>query len=53
MLCVKARSVDVAAYPHDIYKKMKRQLEEKYTLIDWKELDPFEKDHCVFLVKKK
>ena len=52
-LCIKSRSVDVSAYPKDIYKKIKKQLEDKYTLIDWKELDPFEKDHCVFLVKKK
>ena len=53
MLCVKARSVDVTADPNYVYKKIKADLEKKYTMIDWKKLDPFERDHCVFLIKKK
>jgi len=45
MLCVKSRSMDVTANPRDIYKKIKAELEKRYTMIDWMELDPLEKDH--------
>ena len=53
ILCVKARSIDVTKKPKSIYKEIRKQLEEKITIVDYKELDPFEKDHCMFVVKKK
>jgi fibrillarin-like pre-rRNA processing protein len=52
VLCVKARSVDITAQPKSIYMHVRRQLEKEVTIIAEKQLDPFEKDHCVFLVEK-
>jgi fibrillarin-like pre-rRNA processing protein len=52
-LAVKARSIDVTKAPFKIFEQVKRQLEEnKIKIIDYKTLDPFERDHCVFLIEK-
>jgi fibrillarin-like pre-rRNA processing protein len=53
LLAVKARSVDVAAKPKQIFAQVKAQLEKKVIIIDYRELDPFQKDHCLFIIKKK
>ena len=52
MLAVKARSIDVAAKPRDIFRMIRKQLEGRVTITDSRELDPFQKDHCMFMVKK-
>lgn len=53
LLALKARSVDVTKYPKDIYKKVRTELEKEMVVVDYRELDPFEKDHAFFVVKKK
>jgi fibrillarin-like pre-rRNA processing protein len=53
ILAVKARSVDVNARPKAIFAQVKSQLERKVTIIDYRELDPFQKDHCLFIIKRK
>ncbi|MBN1503030.1 fibrillarin-like rRNA/tRNA 2'-O-methyltransferase [Candidatus Woesearchaeota archaeon] len=53
ILCVKARSVDVTKKPSVIYQQVRRELEKVITIVDYKILDPFEKDHCIFVCKKK
>lgn len=53
ILCVKARSIDVVKKPKEIYKEVIKRLSEKFEIINYKELDPFQKDHCIFLCKKK
>ena len=55
LLAVKARSIDVAARPRDIYRRVRTALEEHrgITIVDYRELEPFEHDHCLFVVKKK
>jgi fibrillarin-like pre-rRNA processing protein len=52
-LCVKARSIDVTRKPKEIYKDVRKKLEREITIVDYRELDPFEKDHAVFVCKKK
>ncbi|MBT7902481.1 fibrillarin-like rRNA/tRNA 2'-O-methyltransferase [Candidatus Woesearchaeota archaeon] len=52
-LSVKSRSVDVSKNPKKIFKQIREELEKELTIVDYKELDPFEKDHCVFVIKKK
>jgi len=52
LLAIKARSIDITKKPKEIYKIVRKQLEQKITVVDYKELDPFEKDHCMFVVKK-
>ncbi|AJF61232.1 TPA: fibrillarin-like rRNA/tRNA 2'-O-methyltransferase [Candidatus Woesearchaeota archaeon] len=53
MLAVKSRSVDITRKPKQIYQEVRIQLEKELTVVDFKLLDPFEKDHCIFVVKKK
>lgn len=55
MLAVKARSIDVLRRPQDIFKDIKRTLDNTpgIVIVDYRELDPFEKDHAFFVVKKK
>lgn len=53
VLALKARSIDVTRNPRQIFKEVRRQLEEKVIIVDYRELEPFERDHCFFVVKKK
>ena len=53
LLAVKSRSIDVTKKPLQIYREVKAILEKEMTIIDYRELDPFQKDHCMFICKKK
>lgn len=53
LLAVKARSIDVTKNPKQIFIEVDKQLREKLKVIDKKELDPFEKDHCFFVCQRK
>ena len=53
ILCVKSRSIDVAKQPKEVFKDVRAKLERRMAIVDYRELDPFEKDHCIFVCKKK
>ena len=53
LLAVKARSIDVRKKPKLIFEEIRRNLEKIFTVIDYRLLDPMEKDHCMIIVKKK
>jgi fibrillarin-like pre-rRNA processing protein len=52
LLSLKARSVDVTMHPKDVFKETYKELERTMKVVDYRELDPFEKDHAFFVVKK-
>ncbi|MEM3126997.1 MAG: fibrillarin-like rRNA/tRNA 2'-O-methyltransferase, partial [Candidatus Woesearchaeota archaeon] len=54
-VAIKARSVDVTKKPNIIFDMVKRQIKENKSLelVDSRILDPFQKDHCMFVVKKR
>jgi len=52
LLALKARSVDVTKNPKQIFQETKVKLEKHLKIIDFKTLDPFEKDHAFFICKK-
>ncbi|MBI3026978.1 fibrillarin-like rRNA/tRNA 2'-O-methyltransferase [Candidatus Woesearchaeota archaeon] len=52
LLAVKARSIDVTKQPKQIFKDARQKLENDLTIIDYRELEPFQKDHCMFICKK-
>ena len=52
LLAVKARSMDVTKQPKQIFREVKEKLEKALTIIDYRELEPFQKDHCMFICKK-
>jgi fibrillarin-like pre-rRNA processing protein len=53
ILAVKSRSVDIGKTPKQIFNEIRAYLEKRITIVDYRELDPFEKDHCIFVCKKK
>jgi fibrillarin-like pre-rRNA processing protein len=53
MLAVKSRSIDITKKPKQVYAMVREKLERELTIVDYKTLDPFEKDHAVFVVKKR
>jgi fibrillarin-like pre-rRNA processing protein len=52
LLVIKARSVDVTKKPRQIFDQVRKELSEKYHIVDEVILDPFERDHCMFVIKK-
>ncbi|PIN69184.1 fibrillin, partial [Candidatus Woesearchaeota archaeon CG11_big_fil_rev_8_21_14_0_20_43_8] len=53
ILCVKSRSIDVTKEPKKIFAEIKRELSKHITIIDEKNLYPYEKDHYIFLCRKR
>ncbi len=53
LIAVKARSIDVTKQPKQIFREVKEILEKNLVIIDYRELEPFQKDHCMFICKKK
>ena len=53
LFAVKARSIDVTKQPKQIFREVKEKLEKILTIIDYRELEPFQKDHCMFICKNK
>jgi fibrillarin-like pre-rRNA processing protein len=52
LFALKARSVDVSKKPKQIFKEVKAELEKHMTIIDYRTLEPYELDHCMFICKK-
>ena len=53
LLAVKARSIDVTKKPKQIFNQVREELEKHLIIIDYRTLDPFELDHCMYICKKK
>ena len=51
LIAVKARSIDVTKQPKQIFKEVREKLEKSLIIIDYRELEPFQKDHCMFICK--
>ncbi|MFT4303453.1 MAG: fibrillarin-like rRNA/tRNA 2'-O-methyltransferase [Candidatus Woesearchaeota archaeon] len=51
ILSVKARSIDVTKKPRHIFDNVRHQLSKNAKVVDYRELDPYEKDHCLFVIK--
>ena len=53
ILCVKARAIDSVKEPHELFEDVKKELKNSnIKIIDCKTLEPFQKDHCVFVCTK-
>jgi len=52
LVAVKARSIDVKKKPKQIFTEFRKKLENKLVVVDSKTLEPFEKDHYLFVIKK-
>jgi fibrillarin-like pre-rRNA processing protein len=52
LVAIKARSIDVTRKPRSLFDEVRRELSAKFQLVDEVVLEPFEKDHCMFVVRK-
>jgi len=53
LITIKARSIDVVQKPKKIFKEEEKKIKENgYSIIEKIKLEPYEKDHIAFLVKK-
>src|SRR3989338_1105019 len=53
IIAIKARSIDVTEKPGQIFKEVRERLEKELIIVDYKTLDPYQKDHCMFICKNK
>jgi len=53
MIAVKSRSIDVTKKPKVVYKQQRKTLEKFFNVTDFITLNPYEKDHGFFVLKKK
>lgn len=53
LLAVKARSIDVSKEPRSIFEHARKELEREMTIVDYRILEPLQKDHAFFVCKKK
>lgn len=52
-IAVKSRSVDVTKKPKTVFREAMQKLEKELIIVDHRELGIYQKDHCVFVCKKK
>lgn len=53
LIAVKSRSIDVTRKPAKIFEECREKLERYFRIIDWKTLDPLERDHAFFVCQRK
>jgi fibrillarin-like pre-rRNA processing protein len=52
LLAVKAKSIDIKRKARSIFIEIREQLEKEFTVIDYRVLEPFQKEHCMIIIKK-
>ncbi|HJN57101.1 MAG: fibrillarin-like rRNA/tRNA 2'-O-methyltransferase [Candidatus Woesearchaeota archaeon] len=52
IIMVKARSIDVTRKPKQIFNEIREILQRELTIIDFRELEPYQKDHVMFICKR-
>jgi len=53
MIAIKSRSIDVTKNPKVVYKEQRKILEGFFNVIDFVTLNPYERDHGYFALKRK
>ena len=53
ILTIKSRSIDVTSKPERVYREIIKKIQDyEYKLRDYKKLDPYSKDHSVFVIMR-
>lgn len=52
MIAIKSRSIDVTEKPKKIYKQEMEKLKKHFRILDFVELEPYEKDHLFIVMKR-
>ena len=53
IIAIKARSIDVTKNPKQIFKEVRERFEKELIIVDYRTLEPYQKDHCMFICKNK
>ena len=53
LLAIKARSIDVTKNPKQIFKEVREMLDKEMIIVDYRTLEPYQKDHAFFICKNK
>ncbi len=53
VIAVKARSIDVTKKPQQIFNEIEKKFRKHFTIIEKTKLEPYEKDHMFYVMKKK
>jgi fibrillarin-like pre-rRNA processing protein len=53
IIAIKARSIDVTKNPKLIFREVREELEKELIIIDFRDLEPYQKDHAMFICKNK
>ena len=53
LISVKARSINIKKKSKEIFQEVRDEIEKKYLIVDYRNLEPHEKDHCMIIIKKK
>ena len=51
LLSIKARSINIKQRSSEIFEEIRAILEKRYIIADFRDLAPFEKDHCMIIIK--
>ncbi|WP_297436713.1 fibrillarin-like rRNA/tRNA 2'-O-methyltransferase [Thermococcus sp.] len=52
MISVKSRSIDVTKEPEQVFREVEKELGEYFEVLERLSLEPYEKDHALFVVRK-
>jgi len=52
LLALKARSIDVTKKPNQIFSEAKKELSKHFKVLHMTKLEPYEKDHAFFVLRK-
>ncbi len=52
MLSVKSRSIDVTKEPEEVFNEVEGELSEYFEVVERLSLEPYEKDHVLFVVRR-
>jgi len=53
IIALKARSIDVTRLPKQIFNEVREKLEKDLIIVDYRTLEPYQKDHAMFICKNK
>ena len=53
MLALKARSIDASEQPQKIFTDVKEELSREFKILDYRNLNPLQKDHAFFICEKR
>jgi len=53
LLAIKARSIDITKKPKQIFNEIRKTFEKHLIVVDYRTLEPFQKDHAFIICKKK